>query len=333
MNEKTTRRFLTSALVGVSLLFSACLSKPNEATPTLSLEEYRSKLDQALNDPMKRSKLIAKVLGTTDDGERHAYLKFHVFGFAGEGNIVPFFSMNNYVIQDWTQVEEGEFDVQHREVAYYSKFDSLEPISEWENPFTGEVVDLPHFVLGPVPRYYGLDPSDTKASFASDPLNITMIGDRVYVPTLTVIAFPNTLTPDEWGPYSNGPVTYWDSMIVYSAEAADVFDENKSHVDAEIHMQNLVSWAPNLKMGQHPGRTMVRAYGQHISGFDELPDEVRKNLETYTPEIFDENWSDLRMDTIELVENLTTARENGTLDIDQEDYVPFEVDLTRVDTE
>ncbi len=306
-------------------------TKPETISNQQSVAEtnaiYRDLLDRALADPVQRSKLIAKVLGSQEKSERHAFLKFHVFGFAGDGNIVPFFTMNNYVIQDWEQVEDGEFSVEHREVAYYSKFDESEPLSSWENPFTGETVDLPHFVLGPVPRYYGPNPSDDLASFASDPLNITMIGDRVYIPTLSSFKFPNPMSPEEWGPYSNGSDVFWDSMIVYSAEAEDVFDPTKTHVDADIHMQNLVSWAPFVKMGQHPGRTMVRAYGQHISGFDELPEDIRKNFETYTPEIFDAGWEDLRMDSIELFQELSAKRANGTLDIDQENYVPFDVTI------
>jgi len=327
--EKLTKGIFVS---GLSLLLMSCDSSPDVAEPVdkelsvIELGVYRSKLDAALKDPITRSNLIAKVLGSTVQDERHAFLKFHVYGFAGDGNLVPFFSMNNYIIQKWTPDEGGDFSVQHYEVAYYSKFDTAEAIDEWENPLTGEVVNLPHFVLGPLPRLYGPSQTDDKASFASDPLNITMVGDRVYIPTLSSFSLPNTMTPEEWGPYSNGPNIYWDSMQVFSADIEDVFDENKTHVAAEIHMQNLVSWAPFLKLGQHPGRTMVRAYGQHVSGFDALPADIRANLKKHTPEIFDvDGWTDLRMDSIDLAISLQTKRAQGTLDIDQADYVPFKV--------
>jgi hypothetical protein len=185
------------------------------------------------------------------------------------------------------------------------------------------VIQLPHFVLGPVPRSYGPGIGEDAASFAPSPINITMIGDRVYVPTLTRIKNDNMLRPEEWGPFSSGPVTYWDSMLVFSANIRDVLDIEKTHVPAEIHMQNLVSWAPYLRLGQSPGRTMVRAYGQHISGFDDLPENVRANLRKYTPEIFDVNgWTEMKLDSIEFANSLTKKREDGTLDIDQPGYVP-----------
>lgn len=317
-----------SVCVATSLMISACgpSAEVKSELTAEELESYRSKLKITLNNPARRTKLIAKVFGSTEEAERHAYLKFHIFGYAGDGNLIPFFTMNNYVVQTWTPNEDSGFEVQHYEAAYYSKFDEAEPLEEWENPLTGEVVELPPFVLGPVPRAYGPGLGQNAATFAPDPMNITMIGDKVYIPTLSRFQFPNALAGEEWGPYSSGDITYWDSMLVYSADVEDVFDETKTHVSADIHMQNLVSWAPFLKLGRSPGRTMVRAYGQHISGYDALPKDIRANLEKYTPEIFDtDSWTDLRMDTIELVQDLAAKRTAGTLDIDQPDYVPFEV--------
>ena len=324
-------KLLCFAAVG---LITACSAAPvtpevnNQELSAIQLDIYQKKLSRVLESPEERVKLIAKVLGSTVEDERHAFLKFHIYGYAGDGNLIPFFTLNNYVVQKWKPEEDSSFSVQHYEVGYYSKFDTNEPLEKWENPLTGEVIDIPHFVLGPVPRFYEPNMSESAASFASDPINITMIGDRVYIPTLSKLKFPNPMTVEEWGPYSSGPISYWDSMTVFSADVEDVFDEDKTYVPAEIHMQNLVSFAPFVKLGETPGRTMARAYGQHIAGYDALPVDIRANLEKYTPEIFDiEEWTELRMDSIDLANDLKEQRANGTLDIDQPDYVPYEVRL------
>lgn len=329
MKSFPTSAIARSLFCGAAIALMASCSPAPEVDKALTAEEldmYQRKLALRLQNPDARTKLIAKVFGSTVEDERHAFLKFHIFGYAGDGNLIPFFTMNNYVIQRWAPDGDGNFEVQHYEVGYYSKFDGVEPLNDWENPLTGEVVQLPHFVLGPVPRAYGPGMGQSSASFAPDPLNITMIGDRVYIPTLSKFKFPNSLAVDKWGPYSSGPVTFWDSMLVYSADVEDVFDDQKDHVDAEMHMQNFVSWAPFMKLGQSPGRTMVRAYGQHISGYDALPKDIHANLKKYTPEIFDlDAWTELRMDSMELAQDLAAKRAAGTLDIDQEDYVPFVV--------
>ena len=309
------------SLVALCFTFPAC-QYSEEALSAEELASKRDELDTILSDPSDRLRLIAKVFGSVAQDERHAFMKFHVFGFTGEGNLVPFFTMNNYIVQQWSPAENSGFNAQHYEVAYYSKFDTDEAISEWENPITGETIELPHFVLGPLSRSYTTESTANAATFAPDPLNITMIGDRVYIPTLTRLQMPNSLTTEEWGAYGGSPITFWDSMLVYSAEIEDVLNDDLDSVEAEMHMQNLVSWAPYLKLGDSPGRTMVRAYGQHISGYDALPEKIRKNLETYTPEIFDlANWKEVRLDSVDFAQSLAERRKNGSLDIDQPDYV------------
>ena len=324
---KTKRAFKIAqiALLGFALSgVNACSQSASDGAQLNpdELSKFRTELTSRLDNPVERSNLIAKVLGSTDKAERHAFLKFHIYGFAGDGNLIPFFTMNNYIVQKWKPGKEpGQFLVEHYEVGYYSNFDEEEPINTFKNPLTGEMVELPHFVLGPVSREYTSEMSDDRATFAPNPLNITMIGDRVYVPTLTTLAFPNSMPPGDWGPYYTGPATYWDSMLVFSADVEDVLNDELTHTDADIHMQNLVSWAPFLKLGKAPGRTMVRAYGQHISGYDALPDNIRKNLQKLTPEIFDiEGWTETRIDSVDLMNELQEKRANGTLDIDQPGY-------------
>ena len=57
-------------------------TKPETISNQQSVAEtnaiYRDLLDRALADPVQRSKLIAKVLGSQEKSERHAFLKFHV---------------------------------------------------------------------------------------------------------------------------------------------------------------------------------------------------------------------------------------------------------------
>jgi len=124
------------AFVGaLSLATAACQGGKQDLT-SQELESSRAELATILEDPAARSKFIAKVMGSTIEAERHAFLKFHIFGYAGDGNLIPFFSMKNYVIQKWVPGEDSTFEVPHYEVAYYSKFDTDEAISEWQYPLT-----------------------------------------------------------------------------------------------------------------------------------------------------------------------------------------------------
>ena len=286
--------------------------KPAQVTPA---KKYTlSDIEHILADPVKRSEMIVKVMGSTAREDTYAFLKFHVYGYAGE-NIIPFFTMNNVIVQKWFPKEPGHYDLRHYEVAYYSEFDTEKPIEKWENPVTGEVVDIPHFILGPIERQYTPD-GIIAPGIAPNPLNISVIGNRVFIPTQSTDKVFNPMSTPEWGEYAGSPDVYWDSMLTYSADIEDVLDPEKSMAGAEIHMQNLVSWNAFFKMGYRPGRTMVRAFGTHLDSLDDLPPEARAGLEKYTPEIFNtDEWEDVRIDAIEYMVEIQEKIARGEIDV------------------
>lgn len=288
-----------------------------QISPEVNSKKYSlTDLDDILSDPIKRSEMIVKIMGSTEREDTYAFLKFHVYGYAGE-NLIPFFSMNNVVVQKWRPTKPGHFDLQHYEVAYYSQFDTNIPIETWENPITGEVVDVPHFILGPIERKY--TPEGIIApGVAPNPLNISVIGDRVFIPTQSTDKIFNPMSTPEWGEYAGDPDIFWDSMLTYSADIKDVLNPDIASVGAEIHMQNLVSWNQFFKMGRLPGRTMVRAFGTHLDSLDDISPEVRAGLEKYTPAIFEtDEWEDLRIDAVDYMLEIQGKIDSGEIVVDQ----------------
>lgn len=303
MINRQSFRFLLAAS---ALVLSGCSAEPSSSSvETKAPRIYTTAdIDALLSDPVKRSEMIVKVMGSTDREDTFAFLKFHVYGYVGE-NIIPFFTMNNVIVQKWTPLEEpGTFGLQHYEAAYYSEFDTATPIEQWTNPVTEETLEIPPFILGPISREY--TPEGIIApGLAPNPMTISVIGNRVFIPTQsTDLAFNPMSTPD-WGEYAGPPDVYWDSMLTYSADIEDVLNPELSRAKAEIHMQNLVSFNPYFKMGDRDGRTMVRAFGTHIDSLDDIPPEARAGLEKYTPEIFaTDGWTELRLDAIDFMQKV-----------------------------
>lgn len=314
---KTSSYLRSTAAVIVMLGLTACGNAEVNQDPVSEKSYTRQDIDKILADPISRSELIVKVMGSTEREDTHAFMKFHVYGFAGDGNLIPLFTMNNYIVQKWFPEERGTYGLEHYEVAYYSDFDTEEPLENWVNPMTGEINEVPTFILGPIYREY--TPEGIIApGIAPEPLNISVIGDRVYIPTQSVDTIPNAFSPqEEWGDYSTGDVIYWDSMLTFSAYVDEAANPETTRAPAEIHMQNMVSWAPYMRMGLKPGRTMVRAFGQHISGPEELPETIRENLEIYAPQIFDtDNWTEMKIDSIDYFYEIKAKIDSGEIVIE-----------------
>ncbi|WP_317930425.1 DUF1838 family protein [Halioxenophilus sp. WMMB6] len=307
MSNKISRR---AALKNLGALGAAGITLGATAPVDASDDNPRhyTIADLDLSTPEMRNQVIAKVMGSIAEEETHAFLRFHVYGYAGK-NIIPFFSLNNYVVQKWQPMAEpGSYQVRHYEVGYYAEFDTDKPISHWQNAITGETIELEQFVLGPVVRQY--TPAGVKSpGIAPKPLRVNVIGDRVFVPAQSIESFPNMFSPEEWPELSNEAVIYWDSMYTYSASLRDVLNPKLSSAPAEIHAQNLTSWHPYLRLGRTPGRIMVRAFGTNFSGFDALEPNVRSAFEKYTPEIFDtDNWTDLRFDSVDYYQKMMAKK-------------------------
>lgn len=283
------------------VLFAACHAPTEKTSSPKEQSVITADLEEILSDPVERSKMIVKVMGSTEREDTYAFMKFHIYGYNG-GNLIPFYTMNNVVVQKWTPMEEpGYFDLQHYEVGYFSEFDTPTPIETWENPITGETVEIPPLILGPIAREYTPE-GITAPGLAPKPLNISVIGERLFIPTQSIDKFYNPMSTPDWGEWAGSPDIYWDSMLTYSADVADVLNPKISRAKAEIHMQNLISWSPFLKMGTSPGRTMVRAYGTHIDSLDDLPPEVIAGLRAHTPAIFEtDDWTELRIDAVDFM--------------------------------
>ncbi|MFK8052796.1 MAG: DUF1838 family protein [Woeseiaceae bacterium] len=301
-SRRSTLRMLGALGCGGLALASQRSASAGVASNQAAEATQDSSLD--LSTPEKRSEIIVKVMGSTAAEATHAYMRFHVYGFAGT-NAVPFFSMNNYLIQYWEPVKYGTYNMRHYEVGYFTKFGTDEPITYLDNPITGETVEMEHFVLGPVRRSY--TPTGIVApGIAPEPLSIDVIGDRVFIPTQSIESFPSMFPPSEWPEISNQEKVYWDSFYTYSASVADILDGDSPRARAEIHMQNLTSWQPFLRLGRTPGRLMVRAFGAHVPGFEVLSADVRRGFEQHTPQIFDtESWTTTLFDNVEYFKKMT----------------------------
>ena len=118
-------------------------------------EQRRVPLD--LNDPVSRLRARVKTFGSLAEETVHRVSRGHVWAYLHEGNFEPLFSMINYNVTRWRQVEEYKYESTMNEVALFTKFDTDEVITHWDNPYTGETVEVQQYIVGPIYIHNGLD--------------------------------------------------------------------------------------------------------------------------------------------------------------------------------
>ncbi len=249
---------------------------------------YAQKLD--LDDPKAAGRIRAKIMGSAAEEAVHTFMRLHFYAYRHDGNLIPLYTMNNLNVRRWSPQPDGGFKAKVFECGVYSKFDTTEPIEFWENPFSGEKIKTWPLLSGPLNLAIAADGNVTtgaEATVKPQPQNFEVIGDNVFMPQASAFSLPHPFPAQEWPKENSGERSFRDSHYVYIAKAADVANAALSNVPSVVQLQNLVSWAYWLRMGQIPGRTWGRGFGAKLTSLDALPRWVRVDMEKKTPKIFD----------------------------------------------
>jgi hypothetical protein len=310
-SSKMSRRDMLSAGAGLGLVSLSLLGSSRTAAdgssrtaadgaalpaePGAGAAEGLSVPDIGLEDPQARFAAEVKMRGSLADEAVKRFTRLHIWGYGNEGNLVPFFSMNNYSVNVWRRLDNGNHAVQVFESGVYTKFGSYDVITEWDNPFTGERREIHQFRSGPLNVEFG--PSGIIAgpetTVKPQPMQLELMGDSLVAMTQSSFRFPSPFQPDEFPKESPGPIYYWDSHSSQMSPLSAVMDPDVASAPSSASLTNFVSWAPWMGMAQRPGRTYGRGVGRKISGIEALPVEVIRSIEEQTPQMLDiENWGE-----------------------------------------
>lgn len=307
MNDSITRRSLLSAGAGLGILAGGLLASTEldaKAKPKLV-----GKVD--FNDPQQRFKAQVKMRGTLEDGPVDTFVRLHIWGYDHAGNLVPFFSMNNYAVNVWRKLPNGNHAVQVFESGVYTVFDSYEVLTEWDNPFTRERREVHQFRAGPLNVEFGPDGiiAGAETTVKPKPMMVEVLEDTLIANTRSAFLFPSPFQPEQYPKESPGKLFYWDSHYSHMSPIDAILDPGVASAPSNVTLTNLVSWAPWLGMGGRPGRTFGRGVGRKVSGPAALPKEIVSSLERFTPQVLDiRNWGPFYDDVADYKQKLESQR-------------------------
>lgn len=258
------------------------------------------KLDLA--DPLTALRAHVKMVGSVGTEAVHTFFRLNIYGDPGTGSFVPMFTMNNILVDYWTNKGNDEYEMRKYEVGFYTKIDSYDPLEKFDNPLTGKSHSIHHFRLGPVPRVYTPD-GIIVMGYNPNPLPLELIGDRVFLATQSIEQSADMVTP--------GQTNYVNSFMTYSALLADLANPAVTSAPVHAQLQNKNRWAPWMGMGDRPGGTVARGFGSKIANLDALPPSVMDGVKRFVPEILDtQNWTEFLFEDTEYLRERDAAKES-----------------------
>ena len=162
-----------------------------------------------------------------------------------------------------------------REIMLYLDPKTGEVLDRWDNPFTGESVEVMHVANDPV--------NMRAVRYESDATEVSgrRYGDTLAFSSEIPLFYDNPLGGD-FQDYVGG--TYHAMEIFNNFYPADALLDSEARVERSVlGWSRVAQWLPWMRMGSKPGLMVINASGTSVFDADEIPDRLRTLMEARFP--------------------------------------------------
>ncbi|MEM9837789.1 MAG: DUF1838 family protein [Pseudomonadota bacterium] len=228
--------------------------------------------------------IMRKIQCSTVDNEPAVYW-WHGIAYGrrqGEKD-TPLFLVEGMNIRACSSVESDQsgdgFHLVSREILLYKDLKTGRVLKTWDNPWTGEEVDVLHVANDPVNWKMYEKGRDGKAAKWSGEMGTD--GTWWYRSTFP-LWYPNPLA-SEYEPEIGG--TYHATeMFNFFGRTDDLLDESTTTAKVTVGWSRLADWLPWMKMNGREGVMYMHTAGRKLGSFDELSDTMKREIRRNYPE-------------------------------------------------
>ena len=235
-----------------------------------------------LDNPDDAFEAGRKIQCSTVDGEQVTYW-WHGRAYSrrqGEKDQLLFTveGMNTRQCTTVNDPEKGEgYHLVSREILLYKDPKTGEVLAKWENPWTGETVDVLHVANDPVNFTAHKVGRFGPAKFYGD-----INGDRWWMTTTVPLWYPNVLAGD----YQKqiGGTYHATEMFNFMGDTESLLDKETTTADVQVGWVRMSDWLPWMMMDGREGVIYMHTAGRKLDSWDQMGETMRGEIETYYPE-------------------------------------------------
>lgn len=165
-----------------------------------------------------------------------------------------------------------------REILLYLDKDTGEPLATWDNPWTGETVDVLHVANDPVNFEAYEIGRDGQPSTWSGEINDGQWWLRSTFP----LWYPNPLA----GPYQAeiGGTYHATELFNFFGRTADLLDPETTTAKVTVGWSRMSDWLPWMKMNGREGIFWVHTAGAKLQSWDDMSETMKNEIRTNYPD-------------------------------------------------
>lgn len=302
MHNAVSRRGVFGGLAGLGV---AGLALPAAAQPGRQRNPNLRPLDIA--DPRENLYGFAKLWGTIGPKAVKSGYYGVQYAIIGAKRAVPVFGYYGFGNNRNILLPDGSVKVLGKECGYFTDLATGEIIDHWDNPWTGERVEVFPFLndrwrgtLGLEQKVFKVGDSETlnndmgkRASAKGAPFLLpwNRVGDQYLLSWDYAHEYTNPVTPEGWPKASSGPRANPSEHFVVFTPTDEIDDRSLPSARFHAGFTRQAPWWPWMKMGQSgvEGVLMGRMFSYKITGtVDDIPRVVLKRVERDRPDLLEE---------------------------------------------
>ena len=231
-----------------------------------------------LSDPEQLLDAYIRTVGDTSGGEVLLYASVVVIGMHPSEKGQKLFGLEVLGASRFLPIEDG-YQRLHREVGLYTDLQTGEVLETWDNPWSGESVEVIHIQNDPVNFPFTVETQRGPYRVKFDDLGHT-IGFHRQIP----LRYPNPLPKSEYPKYSAND--WYEAAELFNSfvTKADLADRTKTSLPEVGTWSRTGPWLPWMEMADRPGYLLYHGRSVKLmNGLDDLRPELRAHVETHYP--------------------------------------------------
>lgn len=243
--------------------------------------------DIDLNTPEGNLLASRKMQCSTVDGEPAYYWwKGKVFARRQGEKDRNLFNIEGMNVRSCKTINGGKrgrgYRLVSREILLYTDPGTGQPLDTWNNPWTGQTVDVLHVLNDPVnwPPNFARD-ENGKATARMSRFGGEVRGDTWWTSAPIPLYYHNVLAGD----YQRqiGGVYHATEMFNFSGHLPTLVDESTETAAAHVGWVRLSDWLPWMMMEGREGIVYMHAAGNMVDGFEGLGPVIKTFITTRAP--------------------------------------------------
>jgi hypothetical protein len=266
MLKRRTAVFGLSALAAAPAIHRARAALPDTLDPT---------------DPAHIALLQKKLIYSADNRPLIWWIRGKKYGSIN-GEITPLWVLNVALFKYVEHKDDGAYDVKSMEIVYKTDIETDLLLSEWRNPYNGEVYEEVPLIMGPVTRGFtdagpvsqsALPGAEVRRRTKLGPADVA--GDHVWLQTDAQVEVER---PGQ-------DVFRANDLSTYHGRVSDILNPDLASAPGTMTVHIIQSWHPWMNMGDQPGTLVTRISGAKGYEVDDLHPRIAQLVKDVHPDI------------------------------------------------